>query len=132
LNETNRVVVLERKCPSNKGHSYSLYIDSEGDVEYDGISGVKTMGKHISKITREDLNALIDEFKIIYFFSLKDSYGNLEDSPNSCVTSLSLSLGKEYKKITHLDESRVPYSLRMLEKKIEKMVKLEQWTGITE
>ena len=57
----NLKITLERKWPNNNGPCYSLYIDDEGNVEYNGISNVKTMGKRFSKITIEDLNSLIDK-----------------------------------------------------------------------
>ena len=122
-------ITLERKSPKNKGPSYSLSIDNAGNVEYDGISIVKTMGKHCSKITEEDLNALIDEFKIIYFFSLKEKYGDLLDNSDVPQTSISICLGDKYKEVTYSSGSNVPLSLTMLEKEIEQITNTIQWTG---
>ena len=126
----NVEITLERKWPNNNGPCYSLYIDDEGNVEYNGISNVKTMGKRFSKITIEDLNSLIDEFKIIYFFSLRENYGDLTNHSDLQQTSISIRLGNRYKKITHVNGSKVPLSLIMLEKQIEEITNTSKWTGI--
>ena len=126
----NLKITLERKWPNNNGPCYSLSIDGEGNVEYTGISNVKTLGKHYSKITQEELNALIDEFKIIYFFSLKDNYRDVTNHSDLQQTSISIRLGNRYKKITHVNGSKVPLSLIMLEKQIEEITNASQWTGI--
>lgn len=127
MNETKHVrITLERKWPNNNGPCYSLSIDGEGNVEYNGVSNVKTLGKHFSKITGEDLNALIDEFKIIYFFSLKENYDDTVNRSDLPQTSISICLGNRYKNVTYSSGSNVPLSLRMLEKKIEQITNTVQ------
>jgi hypothetical protein len=123
-------IILEREwCNKNDGPHYSLTIDSKGTVEYHGISNVKTVGKHFTKITQQELNSLIDDIKIIYFFSLKDSYGDCTDTINLQQITISAQVGNDDKKITYGNASRVPYSLKLLEKKIEKITNASKWIG---
>jgi hypothetical protein len=123
------VIAIEQKWLNNNGPWYSLSIDREGTVEYNGINKVKTLGKQLSNIKKEELNELVDVAISIYFFSLRDEYGDIINYPNSCQTSISISLEKRYKKITYLNESRVPRDLVWLVKKIERITNVAQWIG---
>ena len=75
-------IVVEHQSLHNIGPSYSLRIDGGGNVEFDGKSKVKTLGKHTWKISAENLNQIVFKFDDIYFTSLDDSYG-LADQLNS-------------------------------------------------
>lgn len=121
------VIAIEQKWPKN-GPWYSLSIDEEGNVEYDGINNVKMLGKHSSTVKKEELNELVNTAISIYFFSLRDKYGDISQYPDSCQTTITIS-EKKYKKITYLNESRVPRDLLWLVKKIEMVTNVSRWTG---
>jgi hypothetical protein len=87
------------------------------------------LGKQHSNIQKELVNELINDAITIYFFPLRDQYGDIVEYPNSCKISISISPAARYKKITYLEESKVPCSLVMLVKKIEKITNVAQWTG---
>jgi hypothetical protein len=129
LEAISPVVAIERKCPNNNGPCYSLSIGSEGTVEYIGINKVKTLGKQHSRIKKEETKDLADIAISIYFFSLRDKYGDTEKYPNSCQTSISISLENRHKKITYLNDSWVPRDLVWLVKKIETITNASQWIG---
>jgi Domain of unknown function (DUF6438) len=123
-----------------KGPLYYLHIDGDGNIEYHGISNVKTLGKHITKISPKDLENLIFEFKNVYFFSFKDSYGTVSDQSilgqekqqqQLQQTTVSLKLGDKYKSVKFLDEGyKVPSQLKNVVKTIEKITKVDQLSGI--
>ena len=123
------VIVMEQRQLNNDGPWYSLSIDKEGTVEYNGIRNVKTLGKQIHKVKKEDLNELIEFAKTVYFFSLRDEYCAIVKHPNSRQTYISISLENRYKRITYVNESKVPRSLIMLVKKIETVTNVAQWIG---
>jgi two-component system nitrogen regulation response regulator NtrX len=56
-------------CQKLKEIDNDIKIDGNGNVEYNGLSNVKTLGKHFSKISPEDLNRIIQGFKESYFFT---------------------------------------------------------------
>lgn len=53
---------------------YSVMIDANGNVVYQGTMFVAVEGKQTTTISEEQLGALVTAFKDIDFFSLKDSY----------------------------------------------------------
>jgi len=126
MGEIHPVIFLERKWSGNRPW-YTLSINQEGTVEYNGIRNVKTMGKHLYSIKREELNELIDTAKAVYFFSLRDQYDAIVKSHNSCQTTISVSFDTRYKIIKYAGESKVPRSLEMLVKKIERITNITQW-----
>jgi hypothetical protein len=70
LNNTkNTEIVVQHNSLNKEGPNYYLRIDGNGNVEYNGLSNVKTLGKHFSKISPEDLNRIIQGFKESYFFT---------------------------------------------------------------
>jgi Domain of unknown function (DUF6438) len=121
-----------------KGPLYYLHIDGDGNIEYRGISNVNTLGKHTTKISPKDLENLIFEFKNVYFFSFKDSYGTVSDQSSlgqeeqqQQQTTVSLKLGDKYKSVKFLDEGyKVPSQLKNVVKTIEKITKVDQLSGI--
>jgi hypothetical protein len=124
-----------------KGPVYYLHIDGDGNIEYHGISNVKTLGKHITKISPKNLENLIFEFKNVYFFSFRDSYGTVSDQSSLGQkeqqqqqlqqTTVSLKLEDKYKSVKFLDEGyKVPSQLKNMVKTIEKITKVDQLSGI--
>jgi hypothetical protein len=136
LNSTtnNTKIIIKHDSPNN-GPSYSLCIDQDGNIEYNGIRNVKTLGKVVAKISPEDLKRVLREFNDAYFFSFKDSY-EIVTSQSSLKqerqqTSISLRLGDNYKNVNYLEGAyRVPPTLKFLVKTIVQITKVNKLTGL--
>jgi Domain of unknown function (DUF6438) len=133
---SNTEIIIQHDSP-NKGPKYYLHIDGDGNIEYHGISNVKMVGKHISKISPKELENLVFEFKNVYFFSFNDNYGPASDQYDLAQeqqlqqTSVALKLGDKYKSVKFLDEgSNMPSQLKNLVKTIEKITRVDQLSGI--
>jgi hypothetical protein len=120
------------KCDSKdrEGPSYSLIIDGDGNVEYNGLRNVKTLGKRLIKISTEDLNRIIHEFQDLYFFSFQDSYESSVQHDTRPQISVSLRLKDKYKNVRYTEGSRVPHDLKVLVKQVEKITKADYLSGI--
>jgi len=125
-------ITLEQKWLNNGGPSFSVTIDGIGNIEYKDVNNAKTRVDQISKITQEDVVELLNDAETIYFFSLRDRYGDLKNFPNSPQISISIHHGNRYKNITYIKDKsiRLPRSLLMFEKKIEKITNVSSWTDI--
>ena len=114
-----------------RGPSYSIHVDGNGNIEYNGISNVKTIGKYITKISPQDLNRLIREFNNIYFFSFKNSYevsSNQSFSQPQQETSISLTLGDRYKIVKYVEGAySLPTELKNVVEIIERVTKVDQF-----
>jgi Domain of unknown function (DUF6438) len=135
LNSTtnNTKIIIQHDSPYN-GPVYSLSIDRNGNIEYNGIRNVETLGKVVSKISPEDLKRVLREFNDVYFFSFKDSYeiisGQSSLKQEHQQTSISLTLGSNYKNVKYLEGAyRVPPTLKFLVKTIEGITKVDKLTG---
>ena len=129
----NKIEIIIQHSSLNKEPNYSLCIDGNGNVEYNGISNVKTIGKHVTKLSSNDLKRVIHEFDDVYFFSFKDSY-HLSDSqqhqPQLLQTSVSLRLGDKFKNIKYVEgATRLPSELKDLVKTVEKITNVDKLSG---
>jgi Domain of unknown function (DUF6438) len=117
-------------CPT-----YTLTINADGKVIYQGGHDVKQKGKVESSITREKLKELIAAFKEINYFDLQGRYNSKSeacpsfsfDAP-SVITSLTLNEKK--KTINHntgCSGSKELAQLTWLERKIDEAVNAKQW-----
>ncbi len=129
---TQSKIALEQKWLTNNGPSFSVTIDGLGNIEYKDVNNAKTLINQISKITQQDVIELLNEAETIYFFSLRDTYGDLKNYPNSPQISISIQHGNRYKNIKYVKDKsiRLPRSLLMFEKKIEKITNVSSWTDI--
>ena len=116
-------------CPT-----YTLSINAEGTVLYDGRTDVKQKGEVKSRISHEKLKELIAAFKEINYFDLQGRYDRGIACPNflydmpAAVTSLTLN-GKK-KTVHHANGcsgSKELGQLTWLEGKIDEAVKVDQW-----
>jgi hypothetical protein len=132
LNNSNDTeIVIQHNSLNKEGPSYSLRIDGNGNVEYNGLSNVKTLGKYFDKLSSEDLNRIIQGFKESYFFYLNENYGSSTE-PNSQQqdeVSISLRLGDKSKIVKYTQGSTVSLSLKMLVEEIEKITNATQLSG---
>ena len=115
-NTKNTEIIIQHNSPNKQGPDYSLRIDGNGNVEYNGLKNV-----NVSKISPEDFNRILHEFQDLYFFSFKDSYESINQSKSQQEEqiSVSLRLGDKYKTVKYTEGSRVEPGLKMLVKQIE-------------
>lgn len=66
----------EGKCPT-----YTIDIDGNGRVTYEGIRWVATLGRHTWQVPREDVEDLVGRFLEAHFFEAAPEYGADEQSP---------------------------------------------------
>ena len=129
------VITLQRTPCFGSCPSYKLTIYEDGTVEYEGKDYVKRKGKAEGRITKAELEQLIQEFERIDYLNLADDYTlNSKNCPQgwtdnpTAVTSLNW---KDKKKtITHYHGCRgssVLEQLTALEDKIDQVVKTERW-----
>jgi len=113
-------ITLEQQWADNNRPSYFISIDEEGNVEYIGINNVKTQGRLTLKITTKEVKDIIDEAEIVYFFSLRQVYGDLINFSDSPQISILIIYENKCKRITYVKNNNVrfPRSLTMLETKI--------------
>lgn len=126
---------------------YTLNIQPNGKVSFDGEGFTKVMGKAESSLDEEKIKQIIAEIDKADFYSLKDFYtedsGNcpLSATDNPTVTLFVKLKGKE-KTITHylgcrseINPSKgrglsiFPQQLYNLENKIDEIVETKRWIG---
>jgi len=131
--DSTNVEVIIQHVSLNNGPNYSLRICESNTVEYNGISNVKTLGKHLSKVTPEELQSIIFQFKNYYFFSsFKDSYepSNQSKTQDQQQTIISIRLGQKFKKVSYVEDGDfAPSTLKYLVMTIEKIAKIDQLSG---
>ena len=132
---SDTVITLMRTDCYGGCSTYSLTINADGKVIYNGGREVKQKGKVESRISQEKLKELIAAFKEINYFDLKSRYDyGVEGCPQysydqpSAITSLTLN-GKE-KTVNHsygCRGSKELGQLTWLEGKIDEAVNVDQW-----
>jgi len=103
---------------------YSIQIDGEGNIKYNGIKNVKTKGIEQYKIPKEKVQEILDGLEEIYFFSLRDNYSSKKEPKEKVIVSARLY--DRFKKIECEADSNTPYSLLMLIKKIEEITNISK------
>jgi hypothetical protein len=105
-------------CPA-----YKLTISGSGEVVYEGKSFVKTIGKQVTKIPREKVMELVDEFYEIDFFSLNDIYEAPITDTSSAITSIKTPT-KTKEVVSFL---RQPQKLAKLNDRIDDITESARW-----
>lgn len=90
------------------GLAYSAQIYTDGTVIYEGKSYEVAKGKRKYKISQGKINELINEFKRINYFLLKDEYG---ESLEGGITTTSISLDGKQKKVINAGGPKELYEL---------------------
>src|SRR5215813_2520876 len=115
-------------CPA-----YKLTIHGDGRVEYDGENNVKNKGKKTGLLDVAAVREIIAEFDAAKFLSI-GQYSLKECSCTVCTDMPTVTTGITTKSTVHSVEhyygcTCAPKALRLLEAKIDKIAKTEQWTG---
>lgn len=121
------VIKLERTACFGGCPDYSLTINGDGKVTYEGKQFVKITGTRETTINMESIYQILAEFEEAEYFSLKDSYTGFgkSDMPHA---NTSISLGNRTKSIKHyLGDQNAPKKLIDLENKIDEIVNSAQW-----
>ena len=125
LDSDNFIIKIEKfdkKDPN--AICYSICVLTTGDVL--GKNTHKLDFTRVPKrISKTDLNRLIDEFIDIYFFAMKDSYIQNKDN-FSPYTNLSIKWQNKFKKIEFDDSPNVPPELISFKKLVEQILCIEQ------
>jgi len=107
---------------------YSLTIFGNGTVVYQGIKNVNTTGTHTYQIPKDRARELVNEFISIYYFALKDKYGNSSSTSSVDTVTTSININGRTKTILDDKSSYAPEPLRALEDKIDNVTNSRQWT----
>ena len=112
---------------------YTLTIDGDGLVTYEGVNNVEMTGTHTAQISPEQVQKLVDAFLALDYFSLPDEYtASVTDIP-SVITSFTYQ--GQTKTITNyggcMEETDVqaPAGLCELEMLIDEVANSAQWIG---
>lgn len=121
------VITLERTACFGICPIYTLTIYGDGRVVYEGIRFVRIEGARTATINEEKVRQLVTEFQSIDYFSLDDSYEELNatDMP-SAITSITINGKTKTVRHYHGDFS-APEKLTELEDRIDQIVNSDQW-----
>lgn len=129
------VITLERTVCYGTCPAYKLEIFEDGKVLYEGKEFVKQKGKAEGRITKAELQKLVNEFERIKYASLDDKY---VDDPKNCpeqwtdnpTATTSLNWEGKKKTIEHYHGcrgSQILDQLTALENKIDQVVNTKRW-----
>ena len=119
-------IKLDRKNDDDANSpNYSLTVSDDGKVIYTGVKNVRTVGTKTYQLPKERIQQLIDEFQRVYFFTLKDHYGNGKGEYG--LVTVSISLDDKFKQVTHPLGSKVPRGLAELETRIDEISESKKW-----
>jgi hypothetical protein len=122
------VLTLERTTCFGRCPSYTLKVEGNGKISYEGRDFVAVTGPQTSQITPAAVQGLVDEFFKIDYFSLQDTFtSSITDVPDF-ITSLSI----DGKQKTVFDRDGAPAPLRALENKIDEVTNSAQWVKAPE
>ena len=121
------VITLERTVCFGACPDYTLTIQGDGTVTYEGRQFVRIEGTRTATISEAKISQLLSEFEKVDYFSLNNSYEKLEatDMP-SAITSLTINGKTKTVRHYHGDFS-APEKLTELENKIDEIVNSDQW-----
>lgn len=121
------VIKLERTACFGNCPVYSLTVNGDGTVVYEGKDFVRTKGIRQATISMAAIYQILAKFDEAEYFSLKDSYTGFgkSDMPHA---NTSISMGNRTKSIKHyMGDQSAPKKLTELENKIDEIVNSAQW-----
>jgi hypothetical protein len=119
--ELSRTVCFGR-CPA-----YSVTIQGDGKVHFNGESFVAIKGKHDAKISVEAVRSLVRQFESARFFAAGDEYvATVTDNPTYTLT---LTVGGKTKSVTDYvgEQVGMPLVITDLEKAVDEAAGTERW-----
>ncbi len=117
------VITLEREVCFGRCPSYTLKIEGNGKVSYEGRQFVAVTGAQSGQVSPDSVKVLVDEFFKMDYFALPDSFDSqITDVPHY-ITSISID-GK-YKRV--FDRDGAPAALHALEDRIDQVAGSGKW-----
>jgi Domain of unknown function (DUF6438) len=127
-------------CPLNDYLSccpaYSVSLDENGTVIYNGVSGVKTRGERVHSISVLAVRDLVATFLRVDFYSLQDRYtekklpnGQTQIIDHSNATTISIDIDGKKKSVYIFYGA--PDELVDLQRKLYEVTQIAQYTGRT-
>jgi len=127
-NNLNKVTItLERTACHGFCPVYTVTIQGDGTVVYEGHDFVKTKGTVEITMPKEKIKQLLEEFESIDYFNLNDKYTErtITDAP-SVITSITVD--RRTKTIEHYHgDFSTPEELTRLEDRIDEIINTDQW-----
>jgi len=121
------VITLERTACFGACPVYSVSIDAQGNVTYEGMKFVSVVGRQTDRIAVPRVAALVETVERIRFFELEDKYRHLiTDLPTTFVT---VTRDRRSKRIE--DYFGAPESLKELERAIDQTARTARWISPT-
>lgn len=123
------LITLERTACFGACPIYTVSIDGNGRIVYNGLDFVTATGEQTAQIDPQQVQELIDFMINGDYFELEDAYTNrfVTDMP-SAITSLTVD-GK-MKRIDHyFGDDAAPLILQQVENRIDTVANTSQWTG---
>ncbi|HEX9746477.1 MAG TPA: DUF6438 domain-containing protein [bacterium] len=123
----NVVITLERTPCYGECPFYTLTINGDGSVRYEGLRFVSVLGPQTDQITEEKVWELVDAFFDIVYFSYEDEYSTVDGSTVTDLPSTftSITIGEHTKRIR--DYYGTPQELKDLADKIDEVVDSAKW-----
>jgi hypothetical protein len=121
---------LERTACYGRCPIYNVIISSSGAVLYYGEQFVEKEGIYDWKLDNEAIELLNESIRKYGFFTMKKKKAteSMTDMP-SCILSIQLEDKTSRKINDYLGENRYPARLRTLERKIDKIIGIENYIG---
>jgi len=117
------LIKLERTACFGSCPVYSVTIDAQGTVIYEGTSSVSVEGRQTDRIPASAVNALLATAERIGFYDLRDSYrAPITDLPTTFVT---MTANGRTKRIE--DHFSAPPGLKELERQIDEAARTARW-----
>lgn len=101
-------------CPA-----YKMYIDRKGNIDYEGIRGVKNIGKFHKKLTKSQLKTIVGTIEKANFFTFQEKYDKdgLADVP-----ACTLSYTNNGKSKSIYQRFEIPEVLEKMTAEVEKLI----------
>jgi hypothetical protein len=121
------IIRFERTACFGACPVYSLTINGNGKVIYEGKNNVKIKGIHEVAVDPSVIGRLLEAFEDAGYFTLNDSYTGFGKSDMPFAYT-SISIGNRTKSVKHyLGDSNAPKKLTELENKIDTIMNSAQW-----
>ncbi len=125
-----KTIQLERTVCYGTCPAYTVKINSDGMVDYNGDMFVEKTGKYSWKIdaaTIEKLNKALKYYKYFEIRKIK-SINSVTDQPY-CILSIVLQDGTSKKTNNYHGDNSYPVELDRLEDKIDKLIGIKEYIG---